>query len=47
MTENVVEFIKTYLTDIVSVGSAAGFLLVGIGSLLGYAISKVQGLFDK
>lgn len=46
MNENVYEFIKIYLPAIVSTGTVFGFLLVGIGSLLGYAISKVQGLLE-
>lgn len=47
MSENVIEFIKIYLKDMAAVGSSIGFLLSGIGCILGYSISKVQGLFDK
>lgn len=47
MNENVVEFIKINLENMAAVGSGIGFLLAGTGALLGYMISKVQGLFEK
>lgn len=47
MTENVIEFLKTYAPGIVSTGTGLGLSLVGISSLFGYMISKLQGIFSS
>lgn len=47
MTENMIEFIKGYLPFAATLGSGFGFMIVGISSLLGYVIEKIQELFDN
>lgn len=43
--ENVLEYIKINMPAIIS-GSGLGFGLVGISSLLGYLINRLQSFFD-
>lgn len=44
MTANVIQFIEENMPDIVGAGFACGMVYSGIAILLGYVISKVQGL---
>lgn len=44
MMESVLQFIEENMPSIVGAGFACGMLYSGIATLLGYVISKVQGL---
>lgn len=47
MSEAVMEFIRTNLSQIVAGGTAFGCFMGALAHMSGYAIKQVLGLFDK